>query len=335
MTRSRTGSERRAASPRSRAWPLALALSAGAALVAGPARAQTGESKAIAEALFREGKKLLSKGKVEEACAKFESSYHVDEVLGTLLNLAACHETEGRFATAWGEFNEALSVAKKADLALRQKFAREHIAAIEPKLSHLTVTVPDAVAVEGFQLTIDRVLLPRGAWGTPVPVDPGDHTVVARAPARLSWEKTVKLQQAATEAISIPVLAPPPPPPPRPPPPPLPPPRSHWKRPVGVAALGVGAIGLGIGSYFGVHALGLGSESASGCLPDGSCTSAGYDAFSRGKTAATTSDVFLLAGGAMAAVGGVLLILDAVDKPSPSRLAISPGPGSLFVKGAF
>lgn len=332
MIRSRIGSERRGASRLSRAWPLALALSAGAALVAAPARAQTGESKAIAEALFREGKKLLAKGKVEDACAKFESSYHLDEVLGTLLNLAACHETQGRFATAWGEFNEALTVAKKADLAARQKFAKEHIAAIEPKLSHLTVSVPDVVAVEGFQLTIDRVLLPRGAWGTPVPVDPGDHTVVARAPERLPWERTVTLHQSATEAVSIPVLATPPSPPPPPPPPP---PRSRWKWPVGVAALGVGAVGLGIGSYFGVHALTLGSESARGCLPDGSCTSAGYDAFSRGKTAATTSDVFLVAGGALAAAGGVLLILDSVDKPSPSRLAISPGPGSLFFSGAF
>ena len=216
MIRWRTDSERRRPSPSSRALLLAIAVGAGATLHAPPAEAQTGESKAMAEALFREGKKLLAQGKVEDACAKFESSYHLDEVLGTLLNLAACHEKQGRLATAWGEFNEALTVAKKADLAAREKFAREHIAAIEPKLSHLTVTVPDAVAVEGFQVTVDRVPLPRGAWGTPVPIDSGSHAVSATAPGRRAWESSVKLAQAASESISVPALAlPRGPPPPR------------------------------------------------------------------------------------------------------------------------
>lgn len=327
MIRWKTASERR--QPSSRAWPLALALSAGATLIAGPIQAQTGESKAMAEALFREGKKLLAKGKIDDACAKFESSYHLDEVLGTLLNVASCHETQGRFATAWGEFNEALTTAKKADLTARQKFAKEHIAAIEPKLSHLTVTVPEAASVEGFQVTLDRVPLPRGAWGTPVPVDSGSHAVVATAPGRHTWESSVKVEQAASESVSIPVLEKPPPPPPPPPP------KLRWKRPAGIAALGVGAVGIGVGSYFGVRALNLGSESARGCQPDGGCTGDALAAFGRGKTAATTSDVFLLAGGAMAAAGGVLLILDAVDKPSPPHLAVSPGPGSLIVTGVF
>ncbi len=336
MIRWKTDSEPRRPSPPSCALLLAIAVGAGATLPARPVEAQSGESKAMAEALFREGKKLLAKGKVDDACAKFESSYHLDEVLGTLLNLASCHETQGRLATAWGEFNEALTVAKKADLAAREKFAKERIAAIEPKLSHLTVTVPDAVAVEGFQVTVDRVPLPRGAWGTPVPIDAGGHAVVATAPGRRAWESSVKLRQAASESVSIPVLAT------LPPPPPLPssssspsPPKSHWKRPVGLAALGVGTVGLGVGSYFGVRALSLGTDSARGCLPNGSCTSEGYVAFDRGKDAATAADVLLIVGGGVAAAGGVLLILDAVDKPSPPRFAISLAPGSLTVKGAF
>ncbi|MEP7120991.1 MAG: tetratricopeptide repeat protein [Byssovorax sp.] len=293
----------------------------------------------MAEALFREGKKLLANGKIDDACAKFESSYHLDEVLGTLLNLASCHETQGRLATAWGEFNEALTVSKKADLAARQKFAKEHIAAIEPKLSHLTVTVPDEVAVEGFQVTLDRLPLPRGAWGTAVPVDSGSHAVIATAPGRRAWESSVKLEQAASESVRVPALVvlPPPPPPPSAPSPSLrpTPPRSRWKRPVGIGALGVGAVGIGVGSYFGARALGLGSESARGCQPDGSCTGAAYDAFTRGKTAATMSDVFLIVGGAMTAAGSVVLILDTVDKPSAPRPGVSLGPGSLIVTGAF
>jgi hypothetical protein len=37
----------------------------------------------------------------------------------------------------------------------------------------------------------------------------------------------------------------------------------------------------------------------------------------------------------MAAGGGVLVIVDAVDRPSAPRLALAPGPGSLTVTGAF
>jgi tetratricopeptide (TPR) repeat protein len=328
-----------------RARVLAVIVTTSASLVAAPARAQTGEAKAMAEALFREGKRLLDKGKIPEACEKLASSYKIDEALGTLLNLASCHEKQGRWATAWGEFNEALMIAKKAGQAPRQKFCKERIAAIEPKLSRLAVQVEQAAAVEGLEVTIDRVALARGAWGTLIPVDPGDHLIEASAPGREKWQTTVKLGETASQTVPVPVLKVLPPPEPAAPPPP--PPRSKWKLPAGIAGVAAGAIGIGVGTYFGVRAFNYASTSNDLCNPDGTCTKLGLAAFQDGKSAANLSNVFFAVGGVLAAAGTVFIVLAAIEpgaqpQPKPAtglRLELAPafGPssGSLSLRGVF
>ena len=60
--------------------------------------------KVAADALFGEGKRLLAEGDVDHACAKFEASLQLLDQLCVLLNLADCHERQGRTATAWAEF---------------------------------------------------------------------------------------------------------------------------------------------------------------------------------------------------------------------------------------
>ncbi|MCC6559021.1 MAG: hypothetical protein IT372_39360, partial [Polyangiaceae bacterium] len=76
---------------------LAIALASGVARADEPAPAPV-ESRA--EALFQEGKRLLEEGRVAEACARLAASEAIDPTVGTLGLLAACHEQEGRIATA-------------------------------------------------------------------------------------------------------------------------------------------------------------------------------------------------------------------------------------------
>src|SRR6187399_1063297 len=92
---------------------LAAALASTALLViAGAARAQQQPaSGTIAEVLFRDGQQLLAAGRISEACVKFRASQTAEPALGTLLNLAVCHEKEGRTATAWLEYAETASLA--------------------------------------------------------------------------------------------------------------------------------------------------------------------------------------------------------------------------------
>src|SRR5438128_11228376 len=58
-----------------------------------------------AEYLFRTGEKKFDAGKYAEACADFSESLRLGPKLGTLLNLALCHEMVGKYATAWSEWN--------------------------------------------------------------------------------------------------------------------------------------------------------------------------------------------------------------------------------------
>src|SRR5215472_3170324 len=113
--------------------------------MAGSAAAQPAPSDvALAESLFREGRQLINAGKTSEACGKFAESERLDPQIGTELNLALCHEKEGKTASAWGEFND---VAQQATLPAdkdRGEFARRHASDIEKKLSRVRLTVAGA-----------------------------------------------------------------------------------------------------------------------------------------------------------------------------------------------
>src|SRR5262245_1202284 len=77
------------------------------------------EEKAVAEGLFQEGRKAMASGQIADACAKFSESYRIAQRLGTLLNLATCHEAEGKTASAWAEFVEAAALSRRSDQADR------------------------------------------------------------------------------------------------------------------------------------------------------------------------------------------------------------------------
>jgi hypothetical protein len=55
---------------------------------------------------------------------KFEESNRVDPKLGTLMNLALCHEKEGLGASAWAGYARAASLAARAGQSGREGRAR-------------------------------------------------------------------------------------------------------------------------------------------------------------------------------------------------------------------
>ena len=303
----------------------------GFAIVISSARGVSAEpsaaDKSLATQLFKEGRNLVDQGRVPEGCRKLEESQRLDPGGGTLLNVALCHEKEGRTATAWAEFTEALGIAKKDDRPQRIELAQSHITAIEPTLSHLVIQVPSASDLPDLEVKRDGSAIRRAAWGTSMPVDPGEHVIEASAQGKLPWKQSVTVGgKADSKTVAIPVLEL------APVAPPAPPPttneasvspvqvRTTGRSPAGWVAIGFGAVGIGVGSYFGLHAMSLQRESDRGCTPG--CTD---DAASKNSDAIKSANLATVGFGVgIVGVGlGTILLLTSGGSSSPRSSAIN------------
>ena len=117
----------------------------------------TAGERATADALFRDAKRLMKKKAYDEACPKLAESQRLDPQGGTLLNLAVCHALQGLTASAWVEFQEALALAKEAKRRDRIHLAEREIVKLEPRLSRLTIQVPETARVEEIVLSSGTV----------------------------------------------------------------------------------------------------------------------------------------------------------------------------------
>lgn len=306
---------------------------------------------ALAEQLFEEAKGLLEARRYGEACPKFAESHRLDPAGGTILLLAQCHEAQGKIATAWAEFKESLARAKEAGNARRERISRERIAALEPQLSTLTLRVPPEVAaLPGLRLLRGGVSVGPVLWGAAMFVDPGPHEIVASADGHESWSQRVEVGPKADHVtLSLPPLRPRPAPAassaPAPPssasppssmsfshPSPAPQPPGVVDRTAAFVALGLGAVGLGLGAYFGARAFSDARYSNDRC-PRKDCADA--EAVRRGNDAVREATLSNVAGGlGLLATGvGVYLWLSAPSPRGALLLRPAAAPGHLFVSG--
>ena len=317
------------------------------------ASAQGASSQAAAQALFDEGKRLMTAGALAEACPKFAESQKLDPGAGTLLNLAACYERNGQTASAWATYTDAAIAAERGNRADWATKARQKAAALQPKLSKLSILVPHTSEVAGLEVKRDGAVIGAGEWALPIPVDPGPHVVEASAPSRKKWTTTVQVGTSKDQvAVSVPSLEDAEVPAPvaasttAPNPtsaPPAEPERSNGstQRVLGLGLVGAGVVGVAIGGLFGLNAKSKNDDAKAFCNGDESrCSAPGVAAVNDAKSSATISTVAFLAGGA-ALIGGAALFLTA-PKSTPTtasapRLQASwmPGGAGLTMRGAW
>src|SRR5262245_12021834 len=172
-------------------------------LVVGTAQA---DKMTDAEDLFRRAKALMADNKFREACPLLEESDRLDPQMGTLLNLAICHESVGKVASAWGEFRLVEQQARAANREDRVKLAHERAMKLEPRLSRIKIVVPADAKVPGLAVKVDGELKGEPLWSG-VPIDTGTRTVEANAPGKKT--ATVKVQvedEGATVSVTVPKL---------------------------------------------------------------------------------------------------------------------------------
>jgi hypothetical protein len=283
----------------------------------GPAEGTGTENRAVAEMLFFTARGMMEAGRYSEACTKLAESYRLDPAAGTLLNLAVCHEKEGKVASAWGEFRQAMADARKAGRADREELAKDHVSSVEPELPFLAIEVPAAVRVPGLEIKRNGVAMQQAAWATELPVDPGNVEVVVSAPGYKPRTQTIAIARKQHLSMTIerlelaPVEAPPP---------------VFWtgKRKAGLAIGLVGVAAATVGGITGAMAINKKSESDDACPTfDGElrCSQAGVDAMSQAKTYAVISDVGIVLGAAGIGVGAFLFFTGGAKTEQGSRSA--------------
>jgi hypothetical protein len=327
-----------------RASGLALAGCLACATVAPAARAQSTD-RVLAEALFREGRDLMAHDKVHEACDKFGESYRLDPALGTLINLALCHEKDGKTASAWAEFNDAASeaAAEKDD---REAFARKHLAALAAELPRLTITVAPATSgLPSLELRIDGHPVGRAAWSSPFPIDPGDHEVSAGAAGKKPFALKFSVPRGAgATGVSIPLLEDAPEAKAGPPPAPAvaePPPSQsasgsgRTQRTIGIIVGGVGVAGLAVGTILGVRAIGLKKDRDALCSSGNICDPSGVAKDQHARDTALGSTIGFVAGGALLAGGVVLFLTAAPSRATRPSVQVGLAGNRVVVGGSF
>ena len=161
------------------------------------------EDRAAADALYEEAGKLAAADRWGEACPKLEASFKLDPAIGTLLRLGYCYEKVGRTASAWASFNDGAAMAIKAN-DKRAKDAAEGVRRLAPTLARLAIEVAPENGSAGLDIRRDGTVVSAGALGTPVPVDPGTHTVEASQAGKRAW--TVGRPATDRKPRNIPIL---------------------------------------------------------------------------------------------------------------------------------
>jgi hypothetical protein len=321
-------------------------------LVLAPTFARADDT-AGAQALFNDGKKLMTSGKYADACPKLEESQRLAPAIGTKFNLADCYEHTGRLASAWAAFLSVAAAAKNASQPQREKAARDRAAALEPKLSRMAVGVPDASKAVGMEVRRDGDVIGEAEWGEAMPVDPGEHTVTVTAPGKRAWKAIVEVQGTASVAkVIVPPLDDEPVAPVATPTPsvtpsttptatPTSPPTPTSKTPGWVLVTAGGASLVGGGVFWALRSSEA-SKLTGECGPTGqSCPPSAANDISSGKTYDGLSVGLFVVGGACVVAGATWLLTAGHGESAASANAavvvptIGPGLAGATVAGRF
>jgi hypothetical protein len=320
---------------------------------------------ARADELFKTAKDELKHGLAADACAHFAESKRLAPGVGVTLYLGDCYQRVGRTASAWIAFREA-EILARAHKDKRAELAHQRAEALEPKVNRLTIQVAGPAPATPLDVTCDGHPVARDSWGTPVPIDPGEHVIVAQSG---SWSRTyganvdpkalattITIELPAPEPRPAPVArataeplpaASPPPPAEAPPaatllvePPPVADANASTRFWLTITSGAVGVAGLAVGTVFGILATSHRNQSNGPCDASDYCTSQGLSLRSQALNEATVSTVSFIVGGA-GAVGALasFLLVPSSSGPAPAGLTVSPamvgtGTGAI-VRSAF
>jgi hypothetical protein len=223
-----------------------------------------------------------------------------------------------------------------------QREAREELARLRPRVPRLKVVLEGAAASRSVIVTLDGRPLRPALIGVDTLADPGQHTVDAAAPDGKHSTEVVTLAEAESKTVVLRIssagLASESSVPPKRAPDVVanhaPEPPSN-QRTWGIAALGIGIAGVGVGAVTGLLAADRHASAELRC-PGDRCVegSAGADDVEAFRTLRTASIIGYVTG--VIGIGvGTTLLLTAPPKPKKSGIRPLIGPNSVGATGWF
>jgi hypothetical protein len=291
------------------------------------------QDDAAAVRLFDEGRAAMERGDLDAACDRFRRSDTESPAAGAKLNLANCEEQRGRLASAWTLFHVALQALAPDDE--RRAVARQHIAALTPRVPRLTVVLAPGASAN-TRVRIGNVDVPPTSLGVSLPLDPGTYPVVVTSVSGASRAFSVTLTEGSREVrVAIPPKGEAPPPsnvgasPPAAPRDETPGPSDT--RPLGYALGGVGVAGLLTGTIAGIVALNHKSTRDDHCNADKICDQTGVDANDAYGTMATVSNIGWAVGLLGLGAGAYFVLTSDARDGSETAVRTSMGPAGSTV----
>jgi hypothetical protein len=308
-------------------------LAASPALAEGPSAAD----RETARALMDKGHGAYDSGRFGEALRPFEQAHALMKLPTTGLWLARTREKLGLLVLARDVAVEVsrLPVQAKESEALTKarRDAESLAAALAPRIPTLELSVVGAPA-ESVTVLVDGEPLSRAALGIPRKLDPGCHTLVARAEGYRAVEQEVELAEGSTKQVVLTLE------------------RGSTEAPLqagsptsgeqrGLPTLayvgfGLGAVGLAAGSVTGVLALSRAADAEAQCTA-GRCPPSARDDIETSNTFADVSTVSFGVGLAGLALGVFAVVTAEGGPPEKASLPVRAqvGLGTLTLEGSF
>lgn len=329
---------------------VAATFATGRAFADGPPLAPSEAQVEAARPLYREARELHAAGKLSEALDKALTAYRMAATPVTALEASGLLVELGRLVEARDLARGVGALPVSPRESDKGRDARQQAAALAAALDGRIPKIALAARSAGVTVLLDGKAVSNidpAAWQG---VDPGAHALVAMVDGKACTTINVTLAEGEERTLDLHDVAgachaPPPPPPAGPPAiPALPPavtPPTPAREPVATTAasssmrwLGLGVAGVGIVAVGVGGGLALGAKSqydsvASQC-PAAGCTLDAYQTRNDARTRADAATI-VMAAGAVAVAGGLVLWLLA---PDPAT-AVGVGVGRVDLRLAF
>jgi hypothetical protein len=297
--------------------------------------------KAAARDMFTDGVALREKGDLAGALVKFKGAYALWPSATTGLELGRTHMQLGELIEARERFLETVKSPKKPGETSASQNARDEAQKLADSLA---TRIPSLVfkisGAKSAKVTLDGRELPGETLSSPRKVNPGKHTIVARAAGAPDLNVEINVEEKETREVPLAFAtssttepAAPAAPTATPAPTPVVDTKPSSTSPLVYVGFGVAGVGLIVGGVTGALAMSKASSLNDACT-DGRCPPANHadvDAYHRLGTISTISFV---AAGVGAAVG-IYGVLSSPKKETHAHITPFVGVGSIGVVGAF